>query len=84
MSDVQQRELVTQWLGSPAECDDFFQQVAEVQPIRAIMGVPLLATVTVLVYERTRELPTSRHDLYTKYVELLIKQVSSTSANEGS
>lgn len=66
------KELCEQWLGeeSPAVCE-FLSQLQAYPPLAELVRVPLLATLTILVFRRTGRLPDSRGRLYTMFVELL-------------
>lgn len=68
----QLRDLCEQWLGkeSPA-VQEFLRQLRTYPALVEIVRVPLLATLTILVYRRTGQLPDSRGRLYTMFVELL-------------
>ena len=65
----QQRTLVQNWLGSAEATDKFFKQLPP--SLRALMGVPLLSTLTAAVYKKHQYLPANRTALYVLFVELL-------------
>jgi hypothetical protein len=60
--------LGKKWL-SPADFNLFLQELDE--SIISVMRVPLLATLTLLVFRQTRSLATSRTMLYDNFVDLL-------------
>ena len=69
LDEAQQHRLVENWLGDAAATDKFFKQLP--LPLRGLMGVPLLATLTAAVYKKHRDLPSNRTALYALFIELL-------------
>jgi hypothetical protein len=66
------RELAALWLGDdPAMERRFFDQLAKTHALGAVMATPLLATITILVFKKTKTLPESRIRLYGLFVDLL-------------
>ena len=64
--------LVCQWLDEQhAQATDFLTQIERLPALKQLVRVPLLAVVTLLVYKRTRRLPTDRARLYNAFVALL-------------
>ncbi|MCL5104050.1 MAG: hypothetical protein M1133_08045 [Armatimonadetes bacterium] len=72
LDDDEVRALASQWLDHDCEAtQDFMNQLKGVPCIKRLVRVPLLATVTILVYKRTKRLPENRARLYTVFVNLL-------------
>jgi len=72
LADAEVHSLALQWLdGNVTGTKDFIRQVRRVPAIRALVRVPLLATVTILVYKRTRRIPASRARLYLTFTNML-------------
>jgi predicted NACHT family NTPase len=68
----QQEQLALQWIeGSEAEVESFFKQVNRLPALRALMSVPLLATLIILVFRQTKQVPQNRTRLYEMFVDLL-------------
>jgi predicted NACHT family NTPase len=63
--------LVTKWLAAPDERAAFWSQLDAVRVLHGVMQVPLLATITLLVYRQRQTLPASRARLFEMFVELL-------------
>ncbi len=62
--------LAKRWL--PAErVDDFFEKLTRVPRLKSLMGVPLLATLILAVYDKRNDVPPNRTSLYGLFVELL-------------
>jgi NACHT domain len=72
LSDRQLGELAAAWLdGDTSAAADFMSQIPESSAAGGLVGVPLLATVTVLIYKRTRHIPENRARLYSAFVGLM-------------
>lgn len=64
--------LVNQWLGKNSEGSKlFYEQLKGVPSLANLMHIPLLATLTILVFRQTGKLPENRTRLYQVFVELL-------------
>ena len=66
------RELVNQWL--PPGSDDnrsFFEELDKSNSLKELARTPLLATLIVLVFRQTRQLPESEVKLYEMFTDLL-------------
>jgi hypothetical protein len=69
--DTQVRELVSKWLDSnPTKVSIFFEQLEKSPSLKEMMGIPLLATLTVLVFKQTDKLPENKTRLYEMFVDL--------------
>jgi hypothetical protein len=67
-----QRELQKRWLGDATELERTFARGLVGMPaMNRVMHVPLLATLTLLVFKRTGRLPASRTQLYETFLDLL-------------
>jgi predicted NACHT family NTPase len=67
-----QVELRRRWLGSGTELERTFARELECMPAMSrVMHVPLLATLTLLVFRGTGRLPASRTQLYETFLDLL-------------
>ncbi|MEN6358237.1 MAG: hypothetical protein ABFD83_14285 [Armatimonadota bacterium] len=72
LDDNEVETLASQWLDHDNETTKgFMTQLNGVPCIRRLVRIPLLATVTILVYKRTKRLPENRARLYTVFVNLL-------------
>lgn len=72
LEDDEIRLLAYQWLDNDNDAtNDFMDQLKRVPGIKRLTRVPLLATVTVLVYKRTKRLPENKARLYNVFVNLL-------------
>jgi hypothetical protein len=69
LNDRQQRQLVEVWLGSKEATAIFFEQLPP--NLYALMGTPLLATLTAAVYKKNRYLPSTRNTIYALFADLL-------------
>jgi hypothetical protein len=68
----QVQELVRNWFdGEPKRLDAFNYQLARAPGLNGLLAVPLLATLVILVFRLTGDLPSSRKRLYEIFVELL-------------
>lgn len=66
------RSLALQWFDNDENStNDFLMEVEKNIQIKSIVKVPLLATITILVYKRTRRLVPNKAKLYTTFVQLL-------------
>jgi hypothetical protein len=73
LSDSQLRTLVLNWLnGEAAEVDEFFKALVKLPSLEQIVRVPLLGTLTILVYKTLRNLPENKNRLYEIFIGLLV------------
>jgi hypothetical protein len=70
LSDEKVRALASRWLGDE-ETPLFFQRLQESGNITDLMRIPLLATLILAVYRKTKSVPPNKTRLYTLFVELL-------------
>lgn len=66
------REFVNQWI--PPGSDDnrsFFEELEKSKPLKELARTPLLATLIVLIFRQTRQLPESEVRLYEMFTDLL-------------
>jgi predicted NACHT family NTPase len=63
--------LAKGWLEDDLAAVAFMDQVGKSPAISGLVRVPLLATVTILIFKRTRRIPESRSRLYSTFVSLL-------------
>lgn len=71
-TDNQLQELLANWLDKNAtQVNMFNEQLARTPSLGRVLVVPLLATLVILVFRATRNLPSSRRRLYEIFVELL-------------
>jgi hypothetical protein len=71
LSDVQIGELARLWLKDASKTADFLQQLDQSAPLKDLARIPLLCTLTILIYRRTATLPENRLKLYETFIELL-------------
>lgn len=72
LPDEQIEDLISQWFRlSPSTRVDFERQLTNTPSLQSLMRIPLLATLTLLVFRQTGRLPESRTRLYSIFVELL-------------
>jgi hypothetical protein len=71
LNEIQQKTLVTKWLGSVEATNAFFSQLTQDSPLRPLLGVPLLANLIAAVYKKQQYLPPNRTALYSLFIELL-------------
>jgi hypothetical protein len=73
LSESQIRSLVSKWLeNSEKDVELFFAHLSLVPALKPLMAVPLLATLILAVYRKTRgKLPENKIKLYEMFVELL-------------
>jgi hypothetical protein len=73
MSEERIRELVTAWLdGDPGLISAFYEELQHSQALIPVLGVPLLATLTILVFKNLRRLPENKLRLYQMFIDLLL------------
>jgi hypothetical protein len=73
MSKDKVRELVTAWLDGDSELiAQFYSELAGSTALEPVLGVPLLATLTVLVFKNLRRLPENKVRLYDMFIDLLL------------
>jgi len=71
-TDGQVREFASKWLsGDDLAIAEFFSQIEHLPNLKPLLGVPLLATLILSVYVKTRQLPDSKDKLYELFVNLL-------------
>jgi predicted NACHT family NTPase len=71
-NDSQIKEFIDKWLGRGTDINRRFrQQLAILPTIHNLMGTPLLATLTIMVFRQTSRLPESKTRLYDMFIELL-------------
>jgi hypothetical protein len=71
-TDDQIQELLGNWLDKdPERIASFNSQLKRMPTVRRVLGVPLLATLVILVFRLTNNLPSGRKKLYESFVELL-------------
>ena len=72
LSAGQIRRLVSYWLDDDElKVNAFYQELAKTPQIQAVLGIPLLATLTLSIYRVRKSLPENRVRLYELFVELL-------------
>jgi hypothetical protein len=71
LSDAQLAALAGMWLDGAARATDFLRQLDENPALKDLSRIPLLCTLTILVYRKTSTLPENRLKLYEAFVELL-------------
>ncbi len=72
-SDVQLSEFVDRWLESDQDKVPVVRkQLANVPGLRAVMGTPLLAALTLVVFKGTGQIPPNRTTLYDAFTDLLV------------
>jgi hypothetical protein len=72
LDDNQILELVSSLLGNnDHEIKKFFRELGKVYTLQPLMKVPLLSTLTVLVYKKGTPLPENRIKLYEAFVNLM-------------
>jgi hypothetical protein len=73
MSSEKLRELVTAWLdGDTALIARFYSELTNAESLIPVLSVPLLATLTVLVFKNLHRLPENRLRLYQMFIDLLL------------
>jgi hypothetical protein len=73
MSPDKVRELVTAWLdGDTRLISRFYSELEHSESLIPVLGVPLLATLTVLVFKNLHRLPENRLRLYQMFIDLLL------------
>jgi hypothetical protein len=73
MSSEKLRELVTAWLdGDTALIARFYSELTNSESLIPVLGVPLLATLTVLVFKNLHRLPENKLRLYQMFIDLLL------------
>ena len=69
--DEQIKDLVNKWLdNNPNRASLFFEQLDKSPSLREMMAIPLLATLTVLVFKQTDKLPENKTRLYEIFIDL--------------
>lgn len=69
--DEQVKDLVNKWLDYDAgRATLFFEQLDRSPSLRDMMTIPLLATLTVLVFKQTDKLPENKTRLYEMFIDL--------------
>ena len=72
MTDHKIQLFVTKWLREDTQLiADFMQQLEHSPQLKDVLRVPLLATLTLSMFEGSRTLPQSRVSLYNAFVSLL-------------
>ncbi len=72
LTSIQSGTLVNRWLDNDKKSiGDFHDQVDKSPSIKRIMGVPLLASLTIAIFRKSRRLPENRNRLYEVFVDLL-------------
>jgi predicted NACHT family NTPase len=72
LTDCELRSLAMQWLDSDvAVTEDLLRQLNALPSVKTLARVPLLATVTILVFKRTRRIPANRARLYLTFANML-------------
>jgi hypothetical protein len=67
------RDLVTAWLdGDAVLIAAFYAELNDSSSLTAVLHVPLLATLTVLVFKNLHRLPENRLRLYQMFIDLLL------------
>ncbi|MEO1527611.1 MAG: hypothetical protein AAFX06_19450, partial [Planctomycetota bacterium] len=65
-------ELAGKWLvGKDGGLQSFLKLLGSNSSLRQLMSSPLLATITILVFRKKRQLPANRAQLYNMFVDLL-------------
>lgn len=64
------KELAQKWLESTNTAGGFFEQLDKSPSLRDMMSIPLLATLTVLVFKQTGRLPENKTRLYEIFIDL--------------
>lgn len=73
LSQEKLRELVTAWLDGDAEMTArFYSELGHSEALLPVLGVPLLATLTVLVFKNLHRLPENKLRLYQMFIDLLL------------
>jgi len=70
LSDEKISALAEKWLGAD-ETPPFFTRLNEGGNIADLMRIPLLATLILMVFRKTKSVPPNKTKLYTLFVELL-------------
>jgi hypothetical protein len=72
LEDGEIDRLAARWLGPHAEQLERFRAQLKREPaLRVLMRIPLLATLVILVFRQTGQVPENRARLYTMFVDLL-------------
>jgi hypothetical protein len=73
MSKENLQNLVTAWLDGDAELiSAFYSELSVSESLTSVLQVPLLATLTVLVFKNLHRLPENRLRLYQMFIDLLL------------
>jgi hypothetical protein len=69
LNQSQQRSLALKWLQDEELVNKFFDRVPK--SLQPLLGVPLLATLTLAVFKKHREIPPHRSALYDLFIRLM-------------
>lgn len=73
LSEASLRELVTAWLDYNSELISlFYSELRDSESLIPVLGVPLLATLTILVFKNLHRLPENKLRLYQMFIDLLL------------
>jgi len=73
MSRDNLHELITAWLDGNAELiSAFYSELSSAESLNSVLQVPLLATLTVLVFKNLHRLPENKLRLYQMFIDLLL------------
>ena len=73
MSQGKLRDLVTAWLDGNTELiSQFYSELSDSDTLLPVLSVPLLATLTVLLFKTLRRLPENKLRLYQMFIDLLL------------
>jgi hypothetical protein len=73
MSQERLKDLVTAWLdGDGILISRFYSELKNSESLLPVLGVPLLATLTVLVFKGLHRLPENKLRLYQMFIDLLL------------
>lgn len=72
LDDHEVRNLAEQWFQNDnGALQKFFEQLAGVPALNSLIKNPLLATLIILVFKQTRQLPANKVRLYSAFIDLL-------------
>jgi hypothetical protein len=71
LSDEKISELARLWLHDESLLAGFTRQLNEVASLRELARIPILCTLTILIYKKTRSIPENKLKLYETFIELL-------------
>jgi hypothetical protein len=73
MSQEKLRDLVTAWLDGDVQLiSRFYSELSHSEALLPLLGVPLLATLTILVFKNLHRLPENKLRLYQMFIDLLL------------